>query len=408
MQARFLLGPAGSGKTHRCLADIRDALAASPEGPPLILLAPKQATFQLERQLLDSERWGERPREPLTETRTGSPGAAIPKSPEGRVTRVPDCGGEGRNGDLCNPSLRQKNPPLPGYTRLHILSFERLAQFVFDQLGQPAPELLSEAGRVMVLRALLEQNRGGLQLFRASARLPGFARQLSELLRELQHYHLTPPRLESLAGRVGDTRHLNVKLRDIALILRAYEAWLKQRHLEDADHLLDLAADALKESPQSAVRSPQSGRRSQVESRGSNAEDSALRTPNSALQIAGLWLDGFAQMTPQERRLLSAVAQCSDRTTLAFCLDGEPGHEPPWHSIWASVAGTFLRCRDELGALPGVEIKIETLERNPNQSRFQGQPALQHLEKNWAKPAGFAGGTELAGIRCGRLRQSRS
>ena len=52
MQARFLLGPAGSGKTHRCLAEIRAELLKSPEGLPLLLLAPKQATFQLERQLL--------------------------------------------------------------------------------------------------------------------------------------------------------------------------------------------------------------------------------------------------------------------------------------------------------------------------------------------------------------------
>jgi len=61
VQARFLLGPAGSGKTFRCLAEIRAALREGAEGPPLILLAPKQTTFQLERQLLDSERWGERP-----------------------------------------------------------------------------------------------------------------------------------------------------------------------------------------------------------------------------------------------------------------------------------------------------------------------------------------------------------
>ncbi|HMO64754.1 MAG TPA: hypothetical protein PKE47_05965, partial [Verrucomicrobiota bacterium] len=54
MQARFLLGPAGSGKTWRCLAEIRAALAAAPAGPPLLLLAPKQATFQLERQMLEA------------------------------------------------------------------------------------------------------------------------------------------------------------------------------------------------------------------------------------------------------------------------------------------------------------------------------------------------------------------
>jgi ATP-dependent helicase/DNAse subunit B len=52
LQATFLLGPAGNGKTYRCLAEIRAELSARPEGPPLLLLAPKPATFQLERQLL--------------------------------------------------------------------------------------------------------------------------------------------------------------------------------------------------------------------------------------------------------------------------------------------------------------------------------------------------------------------
>jgi len=35
VQVRFLLGPAGSGKTFRCLAEIRAALRAAPDGPPL-------------------------------------------------------------------------------------------------------------------------------------------------------------------------------------------------------------------------------------------------------------------------------------------------------------------------------------------------------------------------------------
>jgi len=43
VQARFLLGPAGSGKTFRCLTEIHAALRENPEGAPLVLLAPKQA-----------------------------------------------------------------------------------------------------------------------------------------------------------------------------------------------------------------------------------------------------------------------------------------------------------------------------------------------------------------------------
>src|SRR5688572_10058089 len=136
VQIRFLLGPAGTGKTFRCLEEIRAELKRDPTGPPLLFLAPKQATFQIERQLLADD-------------------------------------------------------SLPGYTRLHILSFDRLAEFLLDALGQPPPRLLNDEGRVMVLRALLARHHEQLQLFRASARLPGFALQLSGLLRELQRACIT-------------------------------------------------------------------------------------------------------------------------------------------------------------------------------------------------------------------------
>src|SRR6266481_4038473 len=110
MQVRLLLGPAGSGKTFRCLAEIREALSAAPEGPPLLLIAPKQTTYQLERQLL-------------------------------------------------------ADASIQGYTRLHILSFERLARSVFEMLNQPAPDLLDEEGRLMVLRAILAKKKNELKLF---------------------------------------------------------------------------------------------------------------------------------------------------------------------------------------------------------------------------------------------------
>lgn len=137
VRVRLVPGPAGSGKTFRCLAEIRQALAASAEGPPLLLIAPKQTTYQLERQFL-------------------------------------------------------ADPSVPGYTRLHILSFERLAYFIFERLGKASPELLDEEGRVMVLRGLLAKKREELKLFRASARLTGFAQRLSVVLSELQRNQLTP------------------------------------------------------------------------------------------------------------------------------------------------------------------------------------------------------------------------
>jgi ATP-dependent helicase/nuclease subunit B len=179
MLARFLLGPAGSGKTFRCLAGIRTALLDDPHGPPLVLLAPKQATFQLERQLL-------------------------------------------------------AGPDLAGYTRLHILSFERLAAFILQQLGRPRPALLSEEGRVMVLRALLARHRASLQIFHGSAGLAGFARQLSLQLRELQRREFSPELLTELGSGPDLTEPLRRKLRDLALLQRGYLDWLARHNLQSA------------------------------------------------------------------------------------------------------------------------------------------------------------------------------
>ena len=340
VQARFLLGPAGSGKTFRCLTEIRDALRENPEGPPLILLAPKQATFQLERQLLDSEWWGERPREPNATSTAGAPGL--------------------RRDEAASSAQAGVSPhPLSGYARLRIFSFERLAQFVFEKLQVAAPRLLTEEGRVMVLRALLMQYEDELKLFHRSARRPGFAQQLSRLLGELQQHHFTPAKLRTLASRLAGHRELQDKLDDLALLLEAYARWLAEHELQDANRLLDAATDAL-QSP------------------------SSIRRPPSALPISGLWLDGFAEMTPQELDLLAAILPHCERATLAFCLENEPQVETSWLSIWSSVGKTFQQCRQRLENRPDCKIEVKMLPRDSGENRFANNSELAHLEKNWA------------------------
>jgi ATP-dependent helicase/nuclease subunit B len=307
MQARFLLGPAGSGKTFRCLAEIRAALRENPAGPPLILLAPKQATFQLERQLLADE-------------------------------------------------------SLPGYARLQIFSFERLAQFVLDQLGVTPPRFLSDEGGVMVLRALLLRHANELKLFRGSARRPGFAQELGRLLNELQQNQVTAAKLRALARRPALRRELHDKLHDLALLLDSYAEWLTRHDLQDGNHLLEAATTAL----------------------------SQPRIQDDQPWIQHLSLDGFAEMTPQELDLLAAVVPLCGRATLAFCLDESAAQavETSWLSIWSAVGKSFQQCRQRLAALPDCDLQIESLKRNPAKSRFAASAALQVLEQGWQCSAG--------------------
>ena len=189
VQIRMLLGPAGSGKTFRCLEGIRSELLARPEGPPLIFLAPKQATYQLERQLL----------------------------------------GDGS---------------LAGYSRLRIFSFERLARFIFDCRERPMPRLLAAEGKEMVLRALLNELRERFTIFKSSARRLGFAEEASAQIREFQQHGIAPRELREIAeaafsGIVRD------KLFDLALLYEAYNDWLERNELRDDEWLLQLAAELL-------------------------------------------------------------------------------------------------------------------------------------------------------------------
>ncbi|MGB7767998.1 MAG: PD-(D/E)XK nuclease family protein [Verrucomicrobiia bacterium] len=308
VQARFLLGPAGSGKTFRCLAEIRAALREAAGGPPLILLAPKQATFQLERQLLADD-------------------------------------------------------SLSGYARLNIFSFDRLARFVLEKLSVAPPDQLNDEGRVMVLRALLLRHERELKLFRQSARRPGFAQQLSRLLGELQQHQFTLAKLRALAARLGERRELQDKLHDLALLGDAYARWLAEHGLQDGNRLLDTAAEAL--HSKSAI-----GHR--------------------PLAISGLWLDGFAEMTPQELDLLAALLPHCQRATLAFCLESvpEPDARHSWLSNWFAVAKTYQQCRQRLEHLPDCEPSVELLKRDAKKSRFAGNAALRHLEQDWSQPPG--------------------
>ena len=221
------------------------------------------------------------------------------------------------------------------------------------------PGLLAEEGRVMVLRALLMRHESKLKLFRQSARRPGFAQQLSRLLDELQQHQFTPAKLRALSTRPDLRPELQDKLHDLALLLDAYARWLAEHELQDGNRLLDVAAEVLR---------------------------STFNLQPSTFNLDALWLDGFAEMTPQELDLLAAVVPFCGRATLAFCLESEPEAGTSWLSIWSAIGKTFQQCRQRIAHLPDCKVKIEILPRGSDKNRFAGNSALAALESGWAEP----------------------
>ena len=176
MGVRFIIGSAGSGKSQRCLDELTRAAQAAPAGPPLILLVPEQATFQVEQALLGSGR-------------------------------------------------------LKGIMRAQVLSFQRLAWRVSLKAGGLALPPLSDLGKQMVLRAPAGEEAEDLRLFHQVADKPGFIERVAGSIRELRSYRQGPEslrrQLDQLeAEGLGETS-LGAKLHDLALVMGELQSYMR-------------------------------------------------------------------------------------------------------------------------------------------------------------------------------------
>jgi ATP-dependent helicase/nuclease subunit B len=183
MAARFVIGRAGSGKTHHCIEQIVRRLREAPLGPPIWWILPKQATFTAERELTCA--WG-----------------------------------------------------LAGFCRARIVSFEMLGESVLADCGGGAVPQVTSAGRRMILGHLLRRHEDQLRFFKSSARQAGLAGELDRTFSELERCGKDLDAIDSLitdlAGAEPDlsTSTLLDKLSDLRLIYAAYSGYLGQDRLD--------------------------------------------------------------------------------------------------------------------------------------------------------------------------------
>jgi ATP-dependent helicase/nuclease subunit B len=190
MSIRYIIGRAGSGKSMRCLDEISSQLKEQPEGSPLILLVPEQATFQAEHALVSS-------------------------------------------------------PELRGMIRAQVLSFHRLAWRVMQEQGGTARLPIDDTGKKLLLYGILHKRKDELRLFHSSAEQMGFVDRVNQLFTELKRYCVSADRLEEhearKAAQLGESRLLSDKLHDLRLVYKDYEQELSRQYLDGEDYLTLLA-----------------------------------------------------------------------------------------------------------------------------------------------------------------------
>ncbi|MFC4778535.1 helicase-exonuclease AddAB subunit AddB [Paenibacillus sp. GCM10023252] len=190
MSLQFVLGRSGTGKSTYISEQIRAELMARPDGPPLIMLVPEQATFQTEYALLQDGRLG-------------------------------------------------------GTIRAQALSFRRLAFRVMQETGGTSLVPIGDNGKSMLLYKLVHRLRDNLLLFQNGAEQPGFIARLEELLTEWKRYGIQSATLPAIGAASADghvSSLLGSKLHDLRLIYEHVEQELNGLYIDSEDYLTYLTS----------------------------------------------------------------------------------------------------------------------------------------------------------------------
>ena len=104
--------------------------------------------------------------------------------------------------------------PRHSTTSIDIVSFDRLAYRVFQELGFRNYTLLDDMGKSMILRKVAQEREQEFHLFRKNLKKPGFITQLKSMLSEFYQYGVGLEQLKMVSGQMEGRPLLKYKLED--------------------------------------------------------------------------------------------------------------------------------------------------------------------------------------------------
>lgn len=109
---------------------------------------------------------------------------------------------------------------------IDIVSFQRLAYRVFEELAVESLTVLDDMGKSMVLRKVAADHRRELVLFSGHLNQTGFVNQLKSMLSEFYQYGITPEILREMAP-LAKTPLLKQKLEDFSVVFQGFRDYIE-------------------------------------------------------------------------------------------------------------------------------------------------------------------------------------
>ncbi|SET62460.1 DNA helicase/exodeoxyribonuclease V, subunit B [[Clostridium] aminophilum] len=293
MSLRFIIGGSGSGKTTELY---RDLIRESMENPErrYYAIVPEQFTMQTQKEIVDLH-------------------------------------------------------PNHAVMNIDILSFERLAYRVFEELAVRQLAVLDDMGKAMVIRKTAAGVRDELRVFGRHLDKPGFIDEIKSQLSEFFQYGIREEQLVEMRDTVSSDL-LRAKLSDMLTVTKAYHEYTKDK-MASREEIPEIFCSCL---PQSEL-----------------------------LQDAVVTLDGFTGFTPVQYHILEILLKMCAKVTVTVTMDAgaNPYREGAPEELFHLSRRTVCRLID-IAAAEGVRREEDLLLGAGGYPRFQDSPELQAIERS--------------------------
>lgn len=290
MSLQFIIGNSGSGKSYKVFQTVIEKSLRNPSTMYYVIV-PEQFTFAAQRTLVDMH-------------------------------------------------------PGKGILNIDVLSFERLAYRVFEEVGGDNRKLLEETGKSMVLQKMVHKHQDDLKYLGSQMKKPGYLSEMKSLISEFMQYDVQEKELSDMIERAEERKLLQLKLQDMDILYRSFKEYLSG-HYMTGEEVLDVL----------------------------------LKLIPLSKKLAGsvFVFDGFTGFTPIQNKVVRELLAISKKIYVTVTMDVK---ENPY--AVGKPHQLFYMSRKMIHTLKEYTKDIEEpifIKENEN-SRFASSPALQFLEKN--------------------------
>lgn len=245
--------------------------------------------------------------------------------------------------------------PDHGTMNIDIVSFERLAYRVFEELAVEHPEVLDDMGKSMVLRKVVSGEQKNLGVFSGHLNQTGFINQLKSMLSELYQYGIRPEGLKEALEQAKSSL-LKEKLKDLLVVYEAFQREISSRYIT-AEEILDVLCRVVPDS--------------------------------QWIKNSVVTLDGYTGFTPVQYRLVELLMVHARKVIVTVTVD--PAAEPYKR---ARIQNLFYMSKDMVCRLeklagsrgiardPDVKLGMGGQSGNVHPGRFGASPSIAFVEKH--------------------------